>query len=396
MRPCPYSWRRRLAAVALLLGSLQAGLSYATAQKYDDEVTPAVQQLYSQASSAAQQGQTDVAIAKYRAMLKLAPHLAPAYNNLGVLYFNQGDFASAAQVLEKGVAVDPRMNTAWAMLGISEYRMGKYHEARTALEKAVAANPSDDLALMMLARDLVNLEEFDEATQKLRIYVARNPKDQEALYLLGKTYLRLSEETLGKINEINPDSVTAHEVAGEIDEGMHNYDGALAEYKRAIDLAPQEPGTHFHLANDFWLLQKWQSAEAEFQAELVNDPGNCQAEWKLGNSMLANKEPAENALPHLDKAVERCPALMQARVDRANALIKLDKPSDALTDLLIAEKDTPNEPSIHFLLSRAYKALNKPTEASLEIETYGRLQREASEATAERTNDVMKIKSAAQ
>ena len=61
--------------------------------------------------------------------------------------------------------------------------------------------------------------------------------------MLGKTYLQLSEDALGRINQIDPNSVTAHLVAGEIDESMHNYDGALVEYKKAIDLAPQ-PARH--------------------------------------------------------------------------------------------------------------------------------------------------------
>src|SRR5258708_30615046 len=108
----------------------------------------------------------------------------------------------------------------------------------------------------------------------MKTYLEENPRDQQALYLLGKTYLQLSENSLGKINQIDPNSVVAHEVAGEIDESMHNYDGALVEYKKAIDLAPQKPGTHMHMANTFWLIGKWDSAQEEIKAELANDPYN--------------------------------------------------------------------------------------------------------------------------
>ena len=97
---------------------------------------------------------------------------------------------------------------------------------------------------MALARDLVDLGNDEAATPYLRSYLDRNPKDQQAWYLLGKTYLQLSEDALGKIDQIDPNSVVAHEVAGEIDESMHNYDGALVEYKKAADMAPQQPGTH--------------------------------------------------------------------------------------------------------------------------------------------------------
>jgi hypothetical protein len=46
----------------------------------------------------------------------------------------------------------------------------------------------------------------------------------------------------------------------------------------------------------------------------------------------------------LNKAIDGCPRLMQARVDRARALVRLGKHSDALPDLLMAEKDSPREP----------------------------------------------------
>jgi len=46
------------------------------AQQADDEVTPEVQQLYAQAKAAQQRNDAATAITKYRAMIKLAPHLA--------------------------------------------------------------------------------------------------------------------------------------------------------------------------------------------------------------------------------------------------------------------------------------------------------------------------------
>ena len=42
------------------------------------------------------------------------------------------------------------------------------------------------------------------------------------------------------------------------------------------------------------------------------------------------------ALAELNQAIDRCPTLMQARVDRARALIRLGKHVDALPDLQLA------------------------------------------------------------
>jgi predicted Zn-dependent protease len=272
--------------------------------------------------------------------------------------------------------------------------LGEAEKAEPLLEAAVSANPNDDNAQIALARTLIRLKKYDEAAPHLKSFLDRNPKDTQAWYLLGKTYLQLSEDALGRINQIDPNSVTAHIVSGEIDESMRNYDGALVEYKKAIDAAPQQPGTHEHMGNTFWTMGKWESAETEFRAELVNDPNNCMTRWKLANAMLEANASAQDALTELNSAVERCPTLMQARVDRARALVKLGRHDEALPDLLLAEKDSPNEPSIHFLLSSVYKAQGKTAEAQQEMRTYGKLQREASEAVAGQASDAITIKSA--
>jgi predicted Zn-dependent protease len=278
---------------------------------------------------------------------------------------------------------------------MSYVQLGENDKAEPLLSKALRANPKDDKIEMMLARTLINEKKLDEAARHLSDFLARNPKDQQAWYLLGKTYLQLSEDSLKKINEIDPDSVVSHEIAGEIDESMHNYDLALVEYKKAVDMAPQAAGTHMHMGDAYWYIGKWQSAQTEFRAELKNDPYNCMAHWKLANSILEANDSNEEALSEANASIERCPALMQARVDRARALVRLGKQPEALPDLLMAEKDSPREPSIHFLLANVYRSQGKSAEAQKEMQTYGTLQREASAAVAGQASDSSAIKNAA-
>lgn len=371
--------------VATVANSLQSG----------DEVTPEVQSLYAQAKAAAQSGDTTTAIDKYRAMIRLAPHLAAAYNNLGMLYFNSHDYSHAASVLEHGLKINPDMPSASAMLGMSYFQLGENEKAEPLLRAAVRANPSDNNTAMMLAHILINSKKYDAAASCLIDYLNRNPKDPNAWYLLGKTYLQLSEDALAKVQDIDPNSVAAHEIAGEIDASMHNYELALVEYKKAVDIAPKLPGTHMHMGDAYWYIGKWQSAETEFSAELANDPNNCTARWKLANSILEANDPTEQALTELNRAVAQCPMLMQAHADRARALIRLGRQLEALPDLLIAEKDSPREPTIHFMLAAVYRAQGKSAEAQEQMRTYGNLQREASAAVAQQANDANTIKSTA-
>ena len=365
------------------------------AQAGSDEVTPEVQQLYSEARAAQEQGDTATAIAKYREMIRLAPGLAPAFNNLGMLYFNSGDYSNAAPVLERGLKLNARMTTAQTMLGLCYYELGENQKAEPLLERAVAATPSDGKLQLSLDHVLLALGKNDEAIRRLNEYLKVSPKDQQAWYLLGKTYLQLSEVALGKVNQIDPNSYVAHEVAGEIDESMHNYDGALVEFRKAVELAPQEPGTHLRLANVYWVTGKWESAQQEFRAELAHAPGDCVARWKLANSMMQSNAPNDEILKPLNEAITQCPQLMQARVDRAHVLINLKQPKEALPDLLLAQKANPGEPSIHFFLASVYRAQGDQEQARQELHTYAELQKAASAAVAEQANEAITLKSAA-
>lgn len=386
---------RFICSAALALGLAAASgaqRSGSPAQRGSDAVSPQVQQLYAEAHEAQTHGDAQTAIARYVEIVRLAPRLAPAYNNLGMLYFNTGDYSHAAEMLRKGLAVDPHMNTAQTLLGLSDYRLGHSEEARTELSKALVADPANNDAEVALGRLEITTGDAAAGTAHLQDYLRRNPKDQQVWYLLGKTYLKLSEDSLAKVDQIDPDSGVAHLMAGEVDESMKNYDGALAEYTKALAKDPNQPGAHYHLANALWLEEKYESAATEFRAEARLDPNNCITQWKLGNSILAANQPAADALPPLNSAVATCPNLMQAHVDRANALLKLDQPQKALEDLGPAAQATPREPSIHFLLSRAYKALGNNDQSRSELQLYATLQREASEATAKQAKDVITAK----
>lgn len=354
---------------------------------------PRVSKLYGDAKAAEARGDFAGAAASYESLLEVAPRLAPAYNNLGSLYLRQREYKKAATVLEKGLKIDPKMSSASALLGVALYELGDYAGAGRNLESALRANPKDNNAELFLANDLIKLGKFDQAAEHLRQLSQRQPENQEVLYLLGKVHMKLSEEALTKLNALDPNSVWAHEISGEVMESMKNYDGALLEYKKAVEVAPLQVGTHYHLGNAYWSLNMWDAATEQFRAELANDPSNCTAQWKLGNIILEQHGDPAAALAEAQKALDECPDLMEARVDRARALIKLERHAEAVKDLEAAVKADPGESSTHFLLAQAYRALGRTQEAQAEMKVFSQLEESARAKTAERAKEVLQEKS---
>jgi len=375
--------RFTIAIIAVLALSFPALLEAQT------ESDGRVQQLYAEAKDAQASGNVTAAIGKYEEILRIAPKLSAAYNNLGALYFRQNEYSKAARVLQQGLKINPSMTTASALLGISRYQMGEYAEARQPLETALKANPRDTNAAVFLANDLTQLGDFDSAANTLRQVARREPKNQQIQYMLAKIYMRLSEQALAKMKAIDPDSALSHALSAEVMESMNNYDGAAAELKKAVAIAPREPGMHYKLGDAYWNLEQWPAAAEQFQAELSVDPRNCSAHWKLGDIVLQQNGSAEDALADENKALETCPALAGAQVDRGKALLKLHRNDEALQDFEKAEKTQPSDPQIHFLLAQAFRSLGRAQEAKAEMQLFSKLGQQARAATAQQAQDVV-------
>jgi len=229
----------------------------------------------------------------------------------------------------------------------------------------------------------------------LRQLALTQPNNQEVWYLLAKVYMKLSEQSLAKINSMDPNSVLAHELSAEMMEAMNNYDGAVVELKKAVEMAPQRPGTHYKLGVAYLALSQLDSASEQFHAELAVDPANCTAHWRIGGVVLLKNGSPQEALAEINQALSACPSLTDARVDRARALIKLDRNAEALKDLEAAVKANPTEASVNFLLAKTYRALGRAEEAQAEMRAFSKLEESARAATAERAREVIKNKETA-
>jgi tetratricopeptide (TPR) repeat protein len=140
-----------------------------------------VQQLYAEAQAAQSRGDFTAAVAKYRSILALEPGLAPAYNNIGMLYLEMRDYAKAADAFEAGLKRDPSMSPSLVLLGISYFQLRDYKHAQPVLEKAVRALPKDEQARLYLGLCLSKTGQLEESATVLRHLTKDSPGNLEAL-----------------------------------------------------------------------------------------------------------------------------------------------------------------------------------------------------------------------
>ena len=123
-----------------------------------------------------------------------------------------------------------------------------------------------------------------------------------------------------------------------------NFPSSSCRSSRPISPGQRAAGTH----DLGWrLLQagELKNAEREFNAALKTAPAFYPAEAALGWLEIARKD-MKAALPHFDRALERQPKDLSSLVGRGQALLALNRESDALTAFEAALAVDPSLPDL--------------------------------------------------
>ena len=95
---------------------------------------------------------------RFEDYLRLEPRDVSAYNNLGLVHTELGDFDAAIGSFERALAIDAAHADAHSNLGIAYGKAGRAHESRAAYAAALRANPAHANAAGNLALELTTAE----------------------------------------------------------------------------------------------------------------------------------------------------------------------------------------------------------------------------------------------
>ena len=93
-----------------------------------------------------ERGDYDKAIKYYTRAVELDPDFVEAYNNLGVSYAKQGNYGQAIDCYKKAAKKDFDYATPFVNIGVAFYRLGYLEKAIKYFEKAIAADPKYERA----------------------------------------------------------------------------------------------------------------------------------------------------------------------------------------------------------------------------------------------------------
>jgi tetratricopeptide (TPR) repeat protein len=232
-----------------------------------------------------------------------------------VVYLAAHRLASAQQVAEEAYKSYPSIHTL-LLLANSLQLQGRYPEVNKLLASKRAEFASSPEFFVTLAESEFDASIFDDARDDLQRAIALDPDLYQAHYLLGNVLSR-----------------------------MNDADAAVAEYRTAIKLAPDQPRTYFQLA---LLLQSRQDEAGEqklLEQALAADDHYAPAHSEMGRILLEDHKPAD-AVSHLLSAIRDNPRSEKSYYLLARASAQLgerEKSNQVVKQLrAVREQNHPN------------------------------------------------------
>ena len=239
--------------------------------------TAAVAVLYGNILFSVQQYWRDE-IALFTRCIEQSPEGGIWHNRLGLAYSARGDFSAARRELETAANYEPDDGTNYYNLALVDEVLGDRSAAKTAISqwlKLLDNAPPNAYTAVALVADAAG----DSAAADAALKQAAAMPDGAEPAALARAQLLLrhgkkpeAERALRAIIERDAGNDEALVTLGGILASDKRYDEALADYRQAEAIAPEEPSLHYKIALAFYNLGRIADARDECEIALRGAP----------------------------------------------------------------------------------------------------------------------------
>jgi tetratricopeptide (TPR) repeat protein len=352
------------------------------------QADPALLDQYAQqGEQALARGRYEDAASAYEKLRDLSPATAEVHAKLGLVYFQQRDYARATDALRQALKLKPGLPKADVLLAMSLSELGRYEDALPGLQKGfrqTADAPLRRMSGLQLQRAYTGLEQDDKAVEIALELTRLYPDDPEVLYHAGRLFANFAYLKTMKLSRLAPDSVWMHQASGEANESQGLYEAAVKEYRQVLSVDPRRPGVRFRIGRALLARARQSGSEAdaasirseavrEFEEELRLDPTNANAAYELGEIHRKAGDLAR-ARAMFEAAVKSYPDFADAQLGLGRVLVALREPERALPHIQKAVALDPQSDVAYYQLSLAYRVLGNAAEQQKALAEFQRLR----------------------
>ena len=296
-----------------------------------------------------------------------------------------GDDAAFSALLVDTVRLAPDYAAAWLRLADLEFKTGKTESAEPRYSRRLALLRSDPYARLGLARIAMHHGKTAEARQLIEAIVRDTPDFPTAHNLYaeileadGQPDEALRHRNLGRetgryreaddpwMNELNDSCLDPKRLAllGSMAQQIDQDDRAETLFKRAIELAPDDPTSYEMLGTLYLELNRPDDAQPLFEAAL-RLPGSEERRvlltTKLADSLRLQQRP-EEALRIVRDELSRTPSAYELHNVHGAVLLDLRRVEESVEAYREAVAHAPNDADSNFNLGSGLLALGRREE----------------------------------
>ena len=302
----------------------------------------------------------NAAVPAFRNARMLAPGDVRWPYYLAHLQRDAGALDDAAARFEEARRLDPDAMAILVWLGDVRLAQGDAEAAEPLFARALELYPDSLSARFGLARAALMHEEFEKAARGLEEILELEPHATAAHYPLGQAYLRLGEPDRAEVHlrqreaaDIRPadpmmdavdellESAQAYETRGIQALNREDWDGAVAAFRRGLELDSEDAELRHRLATALYLRGDAEAARIEFERAAAEGPNLAQADYSLG-VLLQDEGRYAEAAGRFAAALEQRPAYAEARLRLAYNLRRAGDAEAALAQYEQVNRANPD------------------------------------------------------
>lgn len=364
---------------AILVVSLLGVLSPAEAQQPPSAVDQQqLDDLLSRALVAHRAGDLIGAIQSYQVALDMAPDRADIRSNLGAALIGLGRFNEGIEQYRQALARQEdatiRLNLALAL-----YKSGRNGEAIPEFESVLKSDAANKQAALLLADCLLQADRDREVVDLLTPRDADFSEDLAYAYLLGTALLRQGEIDKGQvlIDRIfkQGESAEGHLLMGLAHLSRRDYQNAVPEFAKAIELNPELPSAQALYGRALLGAGDRERAIRAYRIAVEQQPDNFDANLQLGTLYRLDQKP-DLAMSYLKRAQAIRPTDLGLRHAMAAAYLSLGDAEKARELLEEVVREAPTFVDGHVMLATTYYRLKRKDDGDRERAIVARLTAE--------------------
>ena len=233
------------------------------------------------------------------------PNQPLPYNNLGTLYYEQGDNDRALEFFDKSIALKSDYADAYHNRGLIDMKKGM----------------------------------LDQALEDFTLAIKYKPKNYSSYNARGVVYYQMQDLTR-----------------------------AAADFNESIKLRPDEYEAYNNMGNVYYARARMTEAIAAYRRSLDINPGYAEANYNLGSAYYLQGE-YRPAIDYLSAGIKVDPRYVQCYYNRGSAYYAIEQYPAALRDYNRVLKLDPDNAGAYYNLALTYYALGDFDRARQNLET---------------------------